>query len=148
MERFYIPYKLMIVEEEGYSYVGELMSFKTPENTVMVRRVPGHPGTLEEMPITKLRVCTFKPTHVHYAEVDGKVGFPLDMLRYEMAAPVNFRIIHENQHYSTEIDPSFGFEKLVIATCTERKHGTVWTEKRWESFLWRVKPLRTVKIGE
>src|SRR5512146_3316954 len=109
-----VHYPSQCVEHHDYyTYIGELVSRPVPgtPQTIMVRRVPGHPGTMEEMPVDRLFPLTSKGFHwVHYAAVAPIPGwlsrsqFPVDMLRYDSAAPVNFRIIEDERcNVKTEI---------------------------------------------
>ena len=145
------PYQIVVVVNDGYVHFGQVMSYVTPESTVMVRRVPGHPGTLEEMPTTKLREIHDRPAQyrwVHYALVSGRGSFPVDMLRYDHAAPVNFRIDETHGLGSTHkavVDPAMGFEGLMIAALSKNRLPS-WTPARWSSFLWGIKPFRTVDL--
>lgn len=139
------PYMLMIVKCDGYSYCGELMSFPTPQNTIMVRRVPGHPGTLDELNVSQLTKPTDKFHWVHYASVKPRLhprlSFPIDMLRYDFAAPVNF-----NPEIG-KIDPSHGQDDLLIATVSVRSHPR-WTDGRWQSFGWEIESVKSERIKE
>ena len=40
------PYVLVRIQANDYAYIGQLIGFPLPDQTIMVRRVPGHPGTL------------------------------------------------------------------------------------------------------
>lgn len=93
------PYQLVYVSEPNvdvqsgmHRYVGEVLSFVTPDDTIMVRRVPGFPGSLVELPIGYLQPCTWSKPCVNVAAVEGKGYFPMDMLRYDSCVPVNFDI--------------------------------------------------------
>jgi hypothetical protein len=123
-------------ETEGYAFIGEVMSFPTPERTAMVRRVPGHPGTLVELPLANLvtdrSIRAYK--WVHYAKAEGRGSFPVDMLRYDRAAPVNFTI-KDGKPVLNE-----GETELIIATMT-RFRSEPWTKARWASFMWTVSPI-------
>jgi hypothetical protein len=46
------PYSLVTVRRGGRTFTGEVMSYPTPEGTAMVRCIPGHPGTLAELPLS------------------------------------------------------------------------------------------------
>src|SRR5690349_24895993 len=81
-------------ESGKYMYVGELMSFPTPAKTIMVRRAPGHPGTLEEVRVADVAaVVGPRQRFVNYAHVKGFGAFPTDMLRYDNGAPGNFQLV-------------------------------------------------------
>lgn len=140
------PYSFVRVQQDGYSYIGEVLSFETPEHTLMVRRVPGHPGTLEEMPVSKLSHTDRRPKYVHYASVAGRGSFPVDMLRYEFAAPVNFLLIENEAGIQTMIDHSFGIDELLVATATDTHHQRAWTPERWSSFLWGLREIKTERL--
>jgi hypothetical protein len=141
------PYQFVIVQREAYSHIGEVMSFETPDQTAMVRRAPGHPGTLEEVPIALLRPVAVKPRYVHYAEVSGWGSFPLDMLRYDVAAPVNFMVKETEGLLKAVTYPDFEEDRLIIAHASHEAHPS-WTVERWMSFIWVVRELTTEKLGE
>ena len=135
---FLKPYELVVVEEEGYSYIGEVISYETPENTIMVRRVPNDPSTMVEMPVAKLKGVTGRYSHIHYAAVHGRGRFPIDMLRYDWATPVSFTLDSEGYPVLNK-----GETKLIIATVS---HPTrTWTPARWNSFSWGIAELKTLK---
>ncbi len=142
------PYQLVIVSSEHGQYVGESMSYGTTEDTLMVRRVPGHPGTLNELPLAQLRRISERDSKkfrwVHYATVKGVGQFPVDMLRYDWAAPVNFALLDGRHGWGTvaEIDPTHGLEGYWIARFSDRRDPQ-WTSARWSSFLWGVKHQKT-----
>jgi hypothetical protein len=119
----------------------------TPEDTYMVRRVPMYPGTLVELPRSALSRDELKGKWVHYAEVHGVGQFPLDMLRYDWASPVNFTFDGKDRHGSPLPlhNPSFGFTGLVIATVGATQKAR-WTPERWRSFMWHIKPMHTERI--
>lgn len=147
------PYTLVRVSDPaGYDYTGEAMSFETPENTAMVRRVPGHPGTLTEIPVswlTESHLNAKSRLWVHYATVSGRSSFPIDMLRYDHCAPLNF-IFNESAQcpgYTTASAPdeSFGWPDLVVACLSDKADAYyAWTPARWSSFLWGIKELKTI----
>lgn len=151
MRTLYRPGQLVSVSAPDYGYTGEAMSFVTPAHTVMVRRVIDHPGTLEEIGIDRLTPLTKEEERrcrwVHYAAVRGSSSFPVDMLRYDRAAPVNFKLVDNGLSLTAEVDPSFGWEELVIATCAPTSVDP-WTHARWSSFLWGVRPLGAVRRGD
>lgn len=143
------PYQLVTVTEDGYKYTGEVMSFVTPEQTIMVRRVPGHPGTLEEMPVSKISPQTYprkKKLYVHYANVSGRGSFPVDMLRYDFASPVNFRLVEATlgRFRAEHLANAQGDDgMLLIATVSDKPWAEdlgVWSPERWSSFLWGLEP--------
>lgn len=153
------PYMLVEVHCQGYSYVGQVMSYVTPDRTILVRRAPGHPGTLSEVPVNCVTLPYEKYTWVHYAlikSVHAKPpysSFPIDMLRYDHAAPVNFDFIQVGEDLVmrpiSEDDKIFfkeAGEQLLIAKCTRSGVTDPWTIKRWESFLWTITPLKSERI--
>lgn len=144
------PNQIVHVKRADYSHYGEVMSFITPAGTLMVRRVPGHPGTLEELPAEQiLPLDGPKPTKVHYARVGGILGssFPVDMLRYEFASPVNFELYEDGHRTLARLLEGFdGIEGLWVATCTARGAASAWTPARWDSFLWSIMDRRTFPL--
>lgn len=133
-------YAIVLVRHPGYHHFGEILSRVTPKGTYMVRMVPGHPGTLREMPGDKLMGTAARIKYVHYAQVIQGVGvFPIDMLRYDHCAPLNF------DPETLKIDPLFGFEHPVVARASDRKDPD-WTHERWGSFTWGVQHLSTDKL--
>lgn len=144
------PYMLVAVsmEDGRYNVIGQTMSFSTPENTIMVRMVPGHPGTLQEIPLTRIySVGTRRYRQVSYATVKGVGSFPEDMLRYDNAVPVNFKIERDDWRTKAIIDPAFGSDELIIATVCESGRRNDFCDARWASFLWSVKRLKTETIS-
>lgn len=141
------PYDLVEVPSDEYqcSYVGEVMSFETPERTYMVRTVPGHPGTLVEVAADKLKKVTSKFKVVHYAVVEGSGAFPVDMLRRDRCVPVNFSITEDTPCY--EAKPEFNESRLIVAQVGCSMHDDRWTFDRWESFSWKVTPLLSEAIA-
>ena len=126
-------------EGEIHRFIGEVMSFPIPgeEQMVMVRRVPKHPGTIEEMPMTWIEgeVKKSDARCVSYAVVGGKGTFPIDMLRYDHAVPVNFEIVTGDRGPHARLLPGMG-DELIVA-----KVGRNWTKARWSSFLWGLHEL-------
>lgn len=152
----FAPYQLVEVTVQDHNaeggrrrFVGEVMSFVTPEDTIMVRRIPGHPGTLEELPITQLAIPSRKYRYVHYAVVKGNGSFPVDMLRYDSCVPVNFTLEEAYSGMKAKLDPATSApgDDLVVADVSEHRLPR-FTKERWRSFLWFVKELRTERIGE
>lgn len=159
------PYQLVLVkqpskfaEQGSYSYVGQLMSYpvpgKLPENdsTIMVRRVPNHPGTLEEHPLTNITAydpSRGKARHISYVACRGFGQFPVDMLRYDHCAPLNFKIVEEFSGPKAVVDPAFDFLFPVVAKVLSRSYAAFnWTSARWESFLWRIEELKVESFEE
>jgi hypothetical protein len=140
------PYQLVTVDAGEYKYVGQIIS-NPFEDRVMVRRVPDDPATMEEMTLSSLKPTDRKYKWVSYASVMGKGQFPVDMLRYDMAAPVNFKLVEDRWGGLTRPElttDEYGHE-LIVATVSETKSRD-WTQGRWNSFLWSCKPLKTLRI--
>jgi hypothetical protein len=130
-------YQIVQVDRGEYQHLGEVLSFPTPTQTVMVRMVPGHPGTLQEMPLGLLRATQAKCKFVHYAKVSGPGAFPIDMLRRDHAAPVNF------DPETGELKLTDGGESRLIATCTGTRVSP-WNLERWKSFGWTCEPIQVL----
>ncbi len=141
------PYQLVLVQEDGYNYIGQVISRITPENTYMVRRVPGDPSTMEEFHSSKLKTIDQDRKWVQYATVAGLMGFPIDMLRYDYCVPVNFKL--EEDRWGSKTKPIIinDDKELIVARATRRKNDE-WTKGRWSSFLWGIKELKTLPIEE
>jgi hypothetical protein len=129
-------YDIVIVRHPDYRHYGEILSLRIPDDTFMVRMVPGHPGTLCQIPAARLMPAN-KIKWVHYAEVNGHGSFPIDMLRYDFAAPLNF------SPETKKVNHSFGFDGMVVVTATCHRNPR-WTTDRWASFNWSIRPIRTV----
>lgn len=140
----------------GYAFIGEVMSFETPDHTAMIRRVPGHPCTLVELPVNGLStVEKSRAKFVHYAAVSSREDredrmFPVDMLRYDCAAPVNFEIKADEFHgtVATVADPSFGFgtERVIACVSQHRDPERAFCKARWSSFLRGIRFLHTESL--
>lgn len=143
------PYMLVRVKmDDGrYNIVGEVMSFETPEHTVMVRMVPGHPGTLQELPVSRLLPVERKYYSVAYATVHGRGQFPEDMLRYDNAVPVNFEVYHDQTGPKAKLLPGLG-DQLIIATVLPYGSRSDFCDARWASFLWSVKRLKVERLTD
>lgn len=144
------PYMLVWLQAQGYRHIVEVMSFTTPDCTVVVRRVPGNSSTLQEVDADLIASPLLSPVpksykYVHYAVVAGprrsRGSFPVDMLRYDSAAPVNFAIDDEN---NATVDASFGYgsEVLIVADVSD-KPTPQWNRARWSSFGWVIRDLHT-----
>jgi hypothetical protein len=149
------PYTLVDVEvadpfvEQGRRhFVGQVMSFPYLEGlteVVKVRRVPGHPGTLIDVPLRDLSPARGRSKKfVHYAEVRGVGTFPSDMLRYDSCVPVNFEVV-EDEYGRVRAVPDEEGAPLLVADVTDSATPS-WTTERWRSFLWTVTPLRTERV--
>lgn len=69
--------------------------------------------------------------------VTGRVAFPIDMLRYDQSFPAS-------EIDSGKIDRALHHdfkdgEEIELTTWTENRKWSP-TERRWESFLWKVIP--------
>ena len=137
---------IVVVNHEDYRHCGEVISRPIGNGGIMVRMVPGDPDTMQEVSVASLSVLNEKPNWVHYAEVSGNFGFPIDMLRYDFAAPVNFTFTGDDRH-TTVYKPENAVwgERLVIAAASLYKQPR-WTIDRWRSFCWGIKPLNDVKL--
>jgi hypothetical protein len=161
----------------GYAFIGEVMSFEVPPvyapcsqhtkvdgschdcamNTVgptaMVRRVPGHPGTLVELPVSCLAAVNKADCkYIHYAIVNSRTErddpmFPVDMLRYDCAAPVNFTIRADDYHgtIASIADSTFGWgaERVVATVSKHRDPARAFCRERWGSFLRSIRHIAT-----
>lgn len=138
------------VEGGHRSFVAEVMSMPM-DDTVMVRTVPGHPGTLVELSLDALEEM---PRHrnyayVSYAHIGGSGSFPTDMLRYDQCVPLNFTLVEQGYMIKAVADPkhSLGTD-LYVARAVERRNSLHWTTERWRSFLWGCKEVAVLPIGE
>ena len=138
------PYDFVSVSHDGYRHAGQVMSYPDGD-TVMVRMVPMDPTTLVEMPLDRLDLLDrrSKPKWVHYAKITGynNGGFPVDMLRYDFAAPVNFTLSEDEKGLvvAEENEPD---GNLIIARASHLKsRDDVWATHRWNSFGWRIEPV-------
>jgi hypothetical protein len=131
-----------------YHFIGEVISFATPEGTIMVRRIPGQAHTMQEYPLADLtKVENRNYRYVHYAAVKGMGSFPTDQLRYDRCVPVNFHLVK-----------AFSGDKAVIDTTADWQDGACivarvsetmvpdWTIARWSSFMWGCRNFRTDKL--
>jgi hypothetical protein len=154
------PYQLVHVRRpmpgcqgESYRYIGETMSLPIPrtetnELTIMVRRVPGHPGTLDEINVDWIEGVAKKQDarRVSYAVVKGVGAFPLDMLRYDNAVPVNFTLDDTFTGPQAKLLPGMG-EELIVAKVGGSLTTTVWTKERWSSFLWGIREIAVESLN-
>lgn len=143
------PYDLVIVQHEDYAHIGQVISMPIGDGTIQVRMVPDDPCTTVNIALDKLRNPDGKYKWVHYAKVSGQFDFPVDMLRYDFAAPVNFTIGEgELGQITTQFRSTPGlpeWKDLIIARCTRTKQ-TQWTPARWASFSWQIEEIKTAKI--
>lgn len=146
------PFDLVIVEHKNedselgqYSHVGQVISRPIENRTIMVRLVPDDPCTMVELPLSAIKPTSTKYKWVHYAKVSGSFSFPVDMLRYDCAAPVSFNLVDNGRGYEPMMKEGMEDMGLVIARCTERKDPQ-WTDGRWASFSWRLERMKILKI--
>jgi hypothetical protein len=85
---------------------------------------------------------------VAYATVHGRGQFPEDMLRYDNAVPVNFKVEQTFYGPKAVIDPAHGATDLIIATVLPYGSRSDFCDARWSSFLWKVKRLRTERLTD
>lgn len=144
------PHMLVDVSERGtlitevHYYVGEVMSFPTPEKTVMVRRAPGCPSTLVELPLADVQRNCWRQALVTYALCMGRGAFPVDMLRYDNAVPVNFKLLpHAYKGVEVELEPGQDVPIIAVASQSDK---LPFTPERWRSFLWNIKILKTERV--
>lgn len=168
--RSFQPYQQVYVnvrDELGYQFYGEVMSYPfaptadskplihhAGEQLVKVRRVINDATTMVELPVDILvgLAAADRLRYVHYALVRGVGSFPVDMLRYDSAAPVDF-----------ELDPEYPYTRLLagddrdvrlllkrgpgllIARATKTRRPE-WCTERWHSFLWHLDEVKTVTV--
>lgn len=126
-------YDIVRVTHEDYQHFGEVLSMRTPSETFMVRMIPGHSGTLVEIPVMQLFETDLRVRWVHYAQVQGSGSFPVDMLRRELAAPLEYVI------GTKPTGP------IVIGSASSL-HKPAWNYMRWESFGWKCQHLRSLRF--
>lgn len=155
------PYQLLRARDPARVYgdstfIGEAMSFKTPENTIMIRRVPGHPGTLIELHLEHIvGVQDHKgPWYVHYAIVAGgrSSSFPVDMLRFDQCVPVNFDIHYTGERHAAVLSDTqqtrfLGEVDDFVVAQTSTKRYDPFTVARWSSFLWGCRHFATEELS-
>lgn len=161
MDKPFKPHDIVIVDhafetdhDGGYKHYGEVISHPIGE-TIMVRMVPGDCRTMREIPIAAIKHPSSKPIgkYIHYAVVSGSIGgFPIDMLRYDFAAPVNFGLSEDEMgrveaKLTANTREITDQDELIVAKLSNKKNDpTVWTSARWASFGWTVKPLNTLTL--
>lgn len=138
------PWQRVEVQLDGYIVIGQLASFPTHDQTIMVRLVPGDPNSLSEVPLKAILRPASSFKWVHYAEVYGKFGFPVDMLRYDSCYPVNFTIAPDG---STSPKEGWPEGRLIVAASSTTRSRSPFTKERWQSFSWLCDTIRIEKIG-
>lgn len=143
----YKPYMLVEVTVDDQHvemgkrhFIGEVMSYESPEHTIMVRTVPGHPGTLIEVPVSALRITSGKWRYVQYAIVTNRApkglgAFATDMLRYDSCVPVNFHLTESFVGPKVEMDKGCEDQQMLVARVTPHQESG-WTIGRWRSMGW------------
>lgn len=138
-----------LVERDKYgtimfAHAAEVISAPTADRTIMLRRVPGHPGTTIEKPLQDIAPMDTGSYFAHYAEVVGSnhASFPVDMLRYDFCCPYNFSFKDNGSgRIVTAIDPAYGRPDRLIVVKISRKSVADWTVARWNSFGWGCVPV-------
>lgn len=138
------PFDLVIVDHYDYKHIGQVISNPHGDGQISVRMVPDDPSTMKVVLEKQLTKPLLKYKWVHYAKVSGRFSFPVDMLRYDYAAPVNFQITQTDHGYKASMPRDWDSE-LVIAKCTELLNPS-WTVLRWNSFSWNITHLKSLKI--
>lgn len=135
------------MDSDRYSIIGQVLSLPTPDSTVMVRMVPDRPGTLAEVPLARVQtIAGSRYDRVSYATVSGMGQFPEDMLRYDRAVPVNFKVESTEHGPRAVIDRLHGSSEFIVAKVMERGSRIDFTDARWSSFLWNVKRIRQERL--
>lgn len=134
------PYQHVLVTDPVYRWksVGEIISHPY-RGEVMVRRIPGDPCTMEELPISDL-----SPVHpvrwVHYIELTWheSARFPIEEMSGDCAQPANFYLDILDKNYGPQVIMKDDSKKPVIAvTSTNYYNGmqvwspNVWAHKGW-----------------
>lgn len=139
-----------VIADVKCRYIGEVMSMKTTEGTYMVRQVPQHPGTLIEVKEAQLSepVQRAKRWWIHYAAIEpvnklATAQIPVDMLRYENAAPANFLIVQDETFVTAQLKQEFLSGRGLLIAQTSTNRTPIWSYGRWESFSWRLFNLHT-----
>ena len=120
--------------------VVEVISRQTPEQTIMIRRTPGDPTTLEEVRYADL-IPFPKHRYIHVASVDSRFGFPEDMLRYDCAFLLDPDRDEEDEHQTLGKMPIKSDEPILVYSVSNCKTPP-WTTTRWNSFSAWIKPVR------
>lgn len=147
------PYAIAQIEHPTYGgwwrCICEIMSFpipptnEFPKGSIMVRRVPGQPTTLDEVSLEVLRPVDSraKTLTIHYARVinPGR-HFPSDMLRYDSCEPVTFTVDDDGVAHLNKDAAELG---LIVADVHPGHKPAQWTQERWRSFMARVEPIKS-----
>lgn len=140
------PWNIVFVTmPQGRTFIGELVSFPTPDGSIMIRQVPGIAATLLEIPVSAVERLATGFHWVHYAEIRGKGDIPLDMLRYDSAVPFNFTIDEETGAYKLD-EGQPEDTPLIVASLGRYKFVPPFTPKRWESFGWRCDLIKVARV--
>jgi hypothetical protein len=114
----------------------EVVSYPTPNETIMVRMVPGEPTTVKKVYVAELTPCKRKYRYVYLARVIG-FTFPEDMVFYDNAALYDHRLPE-----CGEENPILGYadglrvpdEGLIVYKLSSAKRVKPWTYGRWQSY--------------
>jgi hypothetical protein len=138
-----VPYQLATILNTDISKrrrVVQIISRPTPENTIMVRMVPGEPTTMIQLPIEGIehvnekKPLSFPEPYLHVAEVDcNRMVFAEDMLRYDNAFLFDHTLNEESEDRPDK--PVHVYRLFRARTISP------WTIKRWNSFGMSIKPL-------
>jgi hypothetical protein len=113
----------------------EVLSYPTPDDTIMVRMVPGDPTTLREVKVDDLEPRA-RQRYCRIARVRCRFDFPEDMLRYDDAALCD---PDQSEDFRTDAP-------VLIYRLTDYKRGTCWTEGRWASFSASIEQVATCDL--
>ena len=149
MDKTWKPYMIVLMPTAASARkrMVELISYPTPEGTIMARMIPGDPTTMIEIKVEGLKKMDNgrKYKYVHIAEVSGNGAFPEDMLRYDGAALCD----HAQQEEPTDDFGRYTYRPkepvLIYHLSTTQK--PLWTPARWASFAWRITPKQVIKLG-
>lgn len=132
------PYQLAHLEVEVSTRrrLVEVISRPTPDNTIMVRMVPGEPTTMLEVKLGELH-SRAQNRYLHIARVTTGFVFPEDMLRYDNAALYDHTLPEDGGDDRGLPVPPEGL--LVYTDSANRKNP--WTLDRWNSFSCTVTPV-------
>jgi hypothetical protein len=134
------PWQLVYVDKDDQerAFIGETVSMPTLDDTIMVRTVPGHPGTAIEVRLDQVELVPAGSWWVHYACIEGKrKHFPADMLRSDQCIPVSFIVEWDEARGAHAAKTEQPTDMLVVAQVNQRRYGQ-WTPGRWRSFNWGI----------
>lgn len=155
----FAPYDLVEVkihdphaQGDQRTFIGEVISYPIPNGkaptTIMIRRVPCNPGTLEEVLLDDCSWPYNSYRWLHYAAVMPVTPlyrrFPSDMLRYDSCVPLNFTLDDDKP---VLLDGHDKDSKLIVVDVSLRATAQ-WTKDRWSSFGWRCEHILTQSIEQ